>query len=571
MSNTKHLETENKPSNFIRNIIDEDLKNGKNGGRVSTRFPPEPNGYLHVGHAKSILLNFGLAEDYRGTCNLRFDDTNPHKENTEFVEAIKRDVAWLGCDWGNKVYFSSDYFDALYSFATQLINKEKAYVCDLNAEMMREYRGTLTEAGTESPFRNRTIEENLELFARMKAGEFEDGSKVLRAKIDMASPNINMRDPTLYRIRHGVVHHQTGTAWCLYPMYDFTHSLSDALEGITHSVCTLEFEDHRPLYDWFLNTLQTEHHPQQIEFSRLNLEHTITSKRKLTELVEKGHVEGWDDPRMPTIAGLRRRGYTPAALRDFCQRIGVTKSENVVEMAVLERCIRDDLNKNAPRRMAVLHPLKVVITNYPETSEEGGEELEVANHPQDESFGMRKIPFGRELYIDQEDFKEEPPKGYKRLIPGGEVRLRNAYVIRCDEVIKDNSNNVIELRCSFDADTLGKKPAGRKVKGVIHWVAAKHAIEAEVRLYDRLFDHPTPDNSKDGKEYIDHLNPQSLRTLTHCYLEPMLTDAKPGEQFQFEREGYFCLDPLHQAANKLVFNRTVTLRDNTWVKVVNRV
>ncbi len=559
-------DTAPKPSNFIRNIIDEDLKAGKNDGRVITRFPPEPNGYLHIGHAKSILLNFGIAEDYHGRCNLRFDDTNPHKENIEFVEAIKEDVAWLGCDWGDKVYFSSDYFEALYAFAVQLIKKEKAYVCDLNAEAMREYRGTLTEAGKNSPFRSRSVKENLDLFARMKAGEFEDGTKVLRAKIDMASPNINMRDPTIYRIRHGVVHHQTGAEWCLYPMYDFTHCLSDALEGVTHSICTLEFEDHRPLYDWFLDTLETEHHPQQIEFSRLNLEHTITSKRKLTELVEGGHVAGWDDPRMPTIAGLRRRGYTPAALREFCLRIGVTKSDNVIEMGVLEGCIRDDLNKNAPRRMAVLNPLKVVITNYPA---EENEIFEAANHPQDENFGTRKIPFGRELYIDQADFEEVPPKKYKRLIPGGEVRLRNSYVIRCNEAIKDSDGNVIELRCSYDANTRGKKPEGRKVKGVIHWVDANSAIEAEVRLYDRLFNHPTPDNSKDGNSYIDNLNPASLSTLSHCYLEATLADAKPGEQFQFEREGYFSLDPTHQAGNKPVFNRTVTLRDS-WAKIENK-
>jgi len=566
MSDTEHPESDNRPSNFIRHIIDEDLKSNKNDGRVVTRFPPEPNGYLHIGHAKSILLNFGIAEDYNGHCNLRFDDTNPHKENIEFVDAIKKDVEWLGCDWGDKVYFSSDYFDALYDFAVQLIKKEKAYVCDLDAEAMREYRGTLTEAGKDSPFRNRPVEENLDLFSRMKAAEFEDGTKVLRAKIDMASPNINLRDPTLYRIRHGVIHHQTGAEWCLYPMYDFTHCISDALEGITHSICTLEFEDHRPLYDWFLDTLKTEHHPQQIEFSRLNLEHTVTSKRKLTELVSNGHVEGWDDPRMPTIAGLRRRGCTPAALREFVRRIGVSKSDNVIEMAVLEGCIRDDLNQNAPRRMAVLHPLKVVLTNYPEDKEEL---LEAANHPQDESFGMRKLPFARELYIDQEDFKELPPKKYKRLIPGGEVRLRNAYVIRCDEVIKDNDDNVIELRCTYDADTHGKNPEGRKVKGVIHWVSAKHAIEAEVRLYDRLFNHPTPDNTKDGKSYIDYLNPDSLRTLTHCYLEPTLADEKPGEQFQFEREGYYSLDPMHQAGNKPVYNRTVTLRD-TWAKIENK-
>ncbi len=570
MSDTEHPEPGSRPSNFIRNIIDEDIRNNKNGGRVVTRFPPEPNGYLHIGHAKSILLNFGLAEDYHGHCNLRFDDTNPHKENIEFVEAIKKDVAWLGCDWGDRLFFSSDYFEALYQFATQLIKKEKAYVCDLSAEEMREYRGTLTEAGKDSPFRNRTVEENLDLFARMKGGEFEDGAKVLRAKIDMASPNINLRDPTIYRIRRGVIHHQTGAEWCLYPMYDFTHCLSDALEGITHSICTLEFEDHRPLYDWFLDTLETACHPQQIEFSRLNLEHTVTSKRKLTELIEGGHVTGWDDPRMPTIAGLRRRGYTPAALREFCLRIGVTKSDNVIEMGVLEGCIRDDLNKHSPRRMAVLNPLKVVITNFPEDDEI----FEAANHPQDESFGTRKIPFSRELYIDRADFEEVPPKKYKRLIPGGEVRLRNAYVIRCDEVIKDSDGNVVELHCSYDADTRGKKPEGRKVKGVIHWVSARHAIEAEVHLYDRLFNHPTPDNSKDGLSYLDHLNLDSLRTLTRCYLEPSLSDASPGDQFQFEREGYFSLDSSCQpedqtaerAGSKPIFNRTVTLRD-TWAKI----
>jgi len=565
MSDTELSASDSKPTNFIRNIIDEDIKNNKNDGQVVTRFPPEPNGYLHIGHAKSILLNFGIAEDYNGHCNLRFDDTNPHKENIEFVDAIQKDVEWLGCNWGDKVYFSSDYFGALYDFAVQLIKKEKAYVCELNAEDMRTYRGTLTEAGKDSPFRNRTVEENLDLFARMKAGEFEDGTKVLRAKIDMASPNINMRDPTLYRIRHGVIHHQTGAEWCLYPMYDFTHCISDALEGITHSICTLEFEDHRPLYDWFLDTLETQCHPQQIEFSRLNLEHTVTSKRKLTELVDNGHVDGWDDPRMPTIAGLRRRGCTPAALREFVQRIGVTKSENVIEMGVLEGCMRDDLNKNAPRRMAVLNPLKVVITNYTED----GETFEAANHPQDESFGTRKIPFSSELYIDQADFEEVPPKKYKRLIPGGEVRLRNSYVIRCDEVIKDSDDNVIELRCSYDADTKGKNPEGRKVKGVIHWVDATKAIEAEVRLYDRLFNHPTPDNSKDGKAYVDHINPESLRTLTHCYLEPTLSEAKPGEQFQFEREGYYSLDPKHKSGDKPVYNRTVTLRDS-WAKIENK-
>jgi glutaminyl-tRNA synthetase len=553
----------NTPTNFIRQIIEEDLSKGKNDGRVATRFPPEPNGYLHIGHAKSIVLNFGVAKDYGGTCNLRFDDTNPHKENVEFVEAIKQDVHWLGYDWADRLYFASDYFEQLYDFAVQLIKKGKAYVDDLNAEQIREYRGTLTEPGKNSPFRDRSIEENLDLFQRMRAGDFADGEKVLRAKIDMASPNINMRDPTVYRIRHGVIHHQTGEEWCIYPMYDFTHCLSDMLEGITHSLCTLEFEDHRPLYDWFLETLETPCHPQQIEFSRLTLAYTVTSKRKLTELVERGHVEGWDDPRMPTIAGLRRRGYSPASIREFCRRIGVTKADNIVEMALLEDCIRDDLNTNAPRRMAVLHPLKVVITNYPQDQVE---ELTAPNHPQNEAMGLRPIPFSNELYIDQSDFMEEPPKKFKRLIPGGEVRLRNAYVIRCDEVIKNEQGNIVELRCSHDPDTLGKNPEGRKVKGVIHWVSAKHAIEAEVRLYDRLFTHPTPDAAKDGSEYTDHINPDSLRTLTHCYLEPSLEEAKAGETFQFEREGYFCLDPMHQAGNTPVFNRSVTLRD-TWAKI----
>lgn len=552
-----------KPTNFIRQIIDKDLAAGKNDGRVATRFPPEPNGYLHIGHAKSIVLNFGIAQDYNGTCNLRFDDTNPHKEDIEFVDAIQKDVKWLGYDWADRLYFASGYFEQLYDFAMQLIKQGKAYVDDLNAEQIREYRGTLTEPGKNSPHRDRSVDENIDLFKRMRAGEFKDGEKVLRAKIDMASPNINLRDPTLYRIRHGVVHHQTGAAWVIYPMYDFTHCISDMLEGITHSICTLEFEDHRPLYDWFLDVLQTPCHPQQIEFSRLTLEYAVTSKRKLTELVDQGYVEGWDDPRMPTIAGLRRRGYTPEAIREFCYRIGVTKSDNIVEMAALEDCIRSDLNEKAPRRMAVLHPLKVVITNYDNGSVEN---LEAANHPQDESMGVRTIPFCSELYIDRSDFEEVPPKKYKRLIPGGEVRLRNAYVIRCDEVIKDAHGEIIELHCSYDADTLGKNPEGRKVKGVIHWVSAMHAIEAEVRLYDRLFTHPNPDASKDGKDYKDHINPASLLTLTKCYLEPSLADASPGEQFQFEREGYFCLDPMHVPVNKHVFNRTVTLRD-TWAKI----
>ena len=558
----KHDTTQ--PSNFIRQIIDQDLANNKNDGRVATRFPPEPNGYLHIGHAKSICLNFGIAEDYKGTCNLRFDDTNPHKENLEFVQAIQQDVKWLGYSWDDRLYYASDYFQKLHDYAVDLIKQGKAYVCDLSAEQTREYRGTLTEPGKDSPYRNRSVEENLDLFARMKAGEFPDGAKVLRAKIDMASPNINLRDPTIYRIRHGVVHHQTGSEWCIYPMYDYTHCISDALEGITHSICTLEFEDHRPLYDWFLDQLDVPCHPQQIEFSRLNLQYTVTSKRKLTQLVDEGFVEGWDDPRMPTIAGLRRRGYTPAAIRDFCVRIGVTKADNSVEMGVLENCIREDLNVNAPRRMAVLHPLKVVIENYPEGQTE---ELEAANHPQDESLGTRKIPFGREVYIDQEDFMEVAPnKKFKRLVAGGEVRLRNAYVIRCDEVIKNSNGDIIELRCAYDPDTLGTNPEGRKIKGVIHWVSADHGISAEVRLYDRLFNHPTPDATKDGKDYKEHLNPDSLRTLTHCFLEPSLAEAQVGESYQFEREGYFCQDPATTADGRPIFNQTVSLRDS-WAKI----
>lgn len=548
-------------TNFIRHIIDSDIKVGKNDGRVATRFPPEPNGYLHIGHAKSIVLNFGIASDYSGTCNLRFDDTNPHKENARFVEAIQQDVEWLGYDWGDRLFFASDYFDKLYDYAVELIEKDKAYVCDLSAEETREFRGTLTEPGINSPHRDRSIRENLDLFSKMRAGEFADGSRVLRAKIDMASPNMNMRDPTLYRIRHGAIHHQTGEKWCIYPMYDFTHPISDALEGITHSICTLEFEDHRALYDWILDNVSVPCHPQQIEFSRLNLEYTVMSKRKLTELVEEGHVEGWDDPRLPTIAGMRRRGYTPASLRNFCDRIGVTKSDNVIEMGVLENCIREDLNQNAPRRMAVLHPLKVVIDNYPEGEIE---QLEAPNHPQDESAGTRTVPFSRELYIDHNDFMEDPPSKFKRLTTGGEVRLRNAYVIRCDEIIKDGHGEVIELHCSYDPATLGAKPEGRKVKGVIHWVSAPHAIEAEIRLYDRLFSTPSPENAEG--DFREYLNPESLHTLTTCMIEHSLSTAKSGDTFQFEREGYFCLDETHISGNKPVFNRTVTLRD-TWAKL----
>ena len=557
-------DTATTPGNFIRHIIDDDIAANKNGGKVVTRFPPEPNGYLHIGHAKSICLNFGIAEDYNGTCNLRFDDTNPHKENAEFVQSIQDDVHWLGFDWGEQHFFASDYFEQLHDFAVQLIEKGKAYVCDLNAEDMREYRGTLTEPGKDSPYRNRSVEENRELFAKMRAGEFADGSKVLRAKIDMASPNMNLRDPTIYRIRHGVVHHQTGESWCIYPMYDYTHCLSDSLESITHSLCTLEFADHRPLYDWFLDTLETPCHPQQIEFSRLSLQYTITSKRKLTALVDEGHVEGWDDPRMPTIAGMRRRGYPAAAIRDFCARIGVTKSDNTVEMGVLENCVRENLNEHAPRRMAVLNPLKVVITNYPEGQVE---QLTVANHPQNEAMGTREIPMSREIVIDQNDFLEiAPNKKFKRLVHGGEVRLRNGYVIRCDEMIKNGQGDIIELHCSYDPATLGANPEGRKVKGVIHWISAAYGIPAEVRLYDRLFNHPAPDAAKDGQDYTAHLNPESMLTLTRCVLEPALGEAVAGEYFQFEREGYFCKDQAVTADNAPIFNRTVTLRDS-WAKI----
>ena len=550
-------------SNFVRHIIEADLKANKNDGKVATRFPPEPNGYLHIGHAKSICLNFGIARDYKGKCNLRFDDTNPHKENVEYVEAIKQDVRWLGYDWGERLFYASDYFEQLYEFAIELINMGKAYVCDLTADQVREYRGTLTEPGKESPYRDRSIEENLQLFERMRNGEFEDGARVLRARIDMTAPNINLRDPALYRIRHGVIHHQTGEEWCIYPMYDFTHPLSDALEGITHSICTLEFEDHRPLYDWVLDNVSVTCHPQQIEFSRLNLEYTVMSKRKLTELVDAGYVEGWDDPRMPTIAGIRRRGYTPASVRDFCSRIGVSKSESTVEMGVLENCIREDLNASAPRRMAVLHPLKVVLTNYPQGRVE---HLEVSNHPQDDSLGTRALPFSGEVYIDKSDFREQAPNKFKRLVSGGEVRLRNAYVIRCDEVIKDAHGEIIELHCTYDPATLGANPEGRKVKGVIHWVSVQHGLEAEVRLYDRLFSHPSPDAAKEGRDYRDYLNPDSLRTVTCCIVEPDLGRAAPGERFQFEREGYFCLDEQLTGRGSLVFNRIVTLRDS-WAKI----
>ena len=552
-----------KPSNFIRNIINADNESGKHGGRVHTRFPPEPNGYLHIGHAKSICLNFGLANDYDGLCNLRFDDTNPQKENEEFVHAIEEDVRWLGFDWQERLFFSSNYFEQLYAYAVQLVEQGDAYVCDLNAEETREYRGTLTEPGKNSPYRDRSVEENLDLFKRMRAGEFADGSKLLRAKIDMASPNVNMRDPALYRIRHGVVHHQTGSEWCIYPMYDYTHCLSDSIEGITHSVCTLEFADHRPLYDWFLETLNVECRPQQIEFSRLNLQYAITSKRKLTRLVEEGLVDAWNDPRMSTISGMRRRGYPAAAVREFCERIGVTKSDNSVEMEILDACIRESLNEHAPRAMVVLDPVKVIITNYPEGQVE---ELKAPNHPQNEEMGTRVVPFSRELYIDRADFKEAANNKFKRLVKDKEVRLRNAYVIRCDDVIKNDNGDIIELHCSYDLATLGANPEGRKVKGVIHWVSAEQGVKAEVRLYDRLFNVPHPDSDKEVDDFTTHLNPESLVTLTECVVERSLATAAAGSVYQFEREGYFCADSELCQEGRLVFNRTVTLRD-TWAKI----
>ena len=551
-----------KPSNFIRHIIDSDMTANKYGGHFQTRFPPEPNGYLHIGHAKSICLNFGLAMDYKGLCTLRFDDTNPQKEEEEFVDAIKTDVHWLGFEFEKHLHYASSYFEKLYAYAVQLIEQGDAYVCDLSAEETREYRGTLTTPGKDSPYRERSIKENLDLFKRMRDGEFEDGSRLLRAKVDMASANINLRDPAIYRIRRDVVHHQTGTAWSIYPMYDYAHCLSDAIEGVTHSLCTLEFEDHRPLYDWFLNTIKTEHHPKQIEFSRLNLQYTITSKRKLTKLVEGNFVNGWNDPRMPTIAGMRRRGYPAEALREFCLRIGVTKADNSVEMGILESCVRENLNENSPRAMAVLDPLKVVISNYPEDKTE---QLIAPNHPQNESMGTREVPFSKTLYIDKSDFKEEANNKFKRLVKDKEVRLRNAYVIRCDEVIKDELGEVVELRCSYDPATLGVNPEDRKVKGVIHWVSAKHGIPLEIRVFDRLFNHPHPDMDKDVDDFTVHLNPDSLITLTQSIVEPSVALAASNLVYQFEREGYFCADSELSASGNLVFNRTITLRD-TWVK-----
>ena len=549
----------NTPSNFIRNIVIEDVKNKKNDGRVHTRFPPEPNGYLHIGHAKAICLDFGLAEEFRGLCNLRFDDTNPIKEEEHYVESIKKDIRWLGFDWQNRLYFASDYFEQLYEFAVKLIKKGKAYVDDLNADQIREYRGTLTEPGKESPYRNRSVEENLDLFARMRAGEFADGTHVLRAKIDMASPNLNMRDPVMYRIRHAH-HHRTGDDWCIYPMYDFAHGQSDSIEGITHSLCTIEYEAHRPLYEWYINELEI-FPSRQIEFAPLNLNYTVLSKRRLLELVKQGHVNGWDDPRMPTLAGMRRRGYTPASIRNFCDMIGMAKNESTVDLAMLEHSIRDDLNKHALRVMGVLKPLKVVITNYPEGQVEM---LDAINNPEDPDAGTRQVPFARELYIDQDDFREDPPKKYFRLFPGNEVRLRYAYFIKCDEVIKDEkTGEITEIRCTYDPETKGGyAPDGRRVKGTIHWVSAQHGVPAEVRLYDHLYTAEYPGQATG--DFLDDLNPDSLEVV-QAVVEPSLKDASVGQRYQFERTGYFCVDD-DTTADKPVFNRTVTLRD-TWAKI----
>ena len=572
----------NTPSDFVRNIVAGDLRAAKNGGQVITRFPPEPNGYLHIGHAKSVCLNFGVASENGGRCNLRFDDTNPTKEEVEFVDSIRDDVRWLGWDWGEHLYFASDYFEELYQYAVQLIHKGKAYVCDLSPQEIREYRGTLTEPGKDSPFRDRTEEENLALFGRMRAGEFDEGSRVLRAKIDMASPNLNLRDPVIYRILKAS-HHRTGDSWCIYPTYDFTHGQSDSIEGVTHSICTLEFEDHRPLYDWFLESLEI-FHPQQIEFARLNLTYTVLSKRRLVELVEKGYVTGWDDPRMPTLSGLRRRGYTPQAIRNFCDKIGVAKRDTVVELALLEHSIREDLNQRAPRVMGVLRPLKLVIDNYPEGQVE---EVDSVNNPEHPSAGSRKVPFSKVVYIEREDFREDPPKGFFRLSPGREVRLKDAYYVTCVDVIKNEATGEIEeIHCTYDPESWGGRTAdGRKVRGTSHWVSSDHAIEAEVRLYDTLFSNanPTsesaselaiqldpaavdgPDVEPASQDISAFLNPNSVEVLNGCKVEPSLASAAPGSTFQFLRQGYFCVDSVDSTTDKLVFNRTVPLRDS-WAR-----
>jgi len=549
-------------SNFIKEIINEDLKTDKYEGRVHTRFPPEPNGFLHIGHAKSIVLNFGIAAEYNGKCNLRFDDTNPTKEEELYVKSIIEDIKWLGYDWEDRLFFASDYFEKFYEYAVQLINKGKAFVCDLNAEEIRKYRGTLTKPGKQSPFRGRTVSENLNLFEKMRKGEFPDGSRTLRAKIDMTSSNLNMRDPVMYRILHAT-HHNTSDDWCIYPMYDWAHGLEDSIEGITHSLCTLEFEDHRPLYDWFLDELDI-YHPQQIEFARGNLSYAITSKRKLLELVKNGHVMGWDDPRMPTIIGMRRKGYTATAIRNFSERIGIAKRDNISEMELLEFYVREDLNNHAERRMAVLNPLKVVIENYPNTKVE---ELDAINNPEDPSAGKRKVPFSKEIYIERSDFMEDPPKKFFRLGPGREVRLRYAYFITCTDVIKDENEEVVELRCTYDPETKGgSAPDGRRVKGTIHWVSAEHAIQAEIHLYDRLFNHPNPSGDKNAKDFKEYINTESLIINNKSFLEPSLRSAKPEDRFQFERIGYFCVDKDKSDSGSLIFNRTVTLRD-TWSKI----
>ena len=566
------------PSDFVRNIVANDLRAAKNGGQVITRFPPEPNGYLHIGHAKSICLNFGVASENGGRCHLRFDDTNPTKEEVEFVDSIKEDVQWLGWDWGEHLYFASDYFESLYDYAVKLIRDGKAYVCDLSPQEIREYRGTLTEPGKNSPYRDRSTEENVGLFEKMRAGDYDEGSRVLRAKIDMASPNINLRDPVIYRILKAS-HHRTGDSWCIYPTYDFTHGQSDSIEGVTHSICTLEFEDHRPLYDWFLESLEI-FHPQQIEFARLNLTYTVLSKRRLIELVAKGYVTGWDDPRKPTLSGLRRRGYTPGSIRNFCEKIGVAKRDTVVELALLEHSIREDLNHRAPRVMGVLRPLKVVIDNYPEDQEE---EVDSVNNPEDMSAGSRKIPFSKVIYIEREDFREVPPKGFFRLSPGREVRLKDAYYITCVDVIKDkDTGEVEELHCTYDPESQGGQTAdGRKVRGTSHWVSAAHAIDAEVRLYGTLFSNADPtgepddpldaetgielNHQPDGQDLAAHINPDSLEILTGCKVEPSLASATPGSTYQFLRQGYFCVDSVDSTPGHLVFNRTVPLRDS-WAR-----
>lgn len=561
MTENDFLETES--SNFIRDIIDEDIKQGKYEGRVHTRFPPEPNGYLHIGHAKSICLNFGIARDYNGLCNLRFDDTNPEKEDTEYVESIKNDVKWLGFDWADRLYYASDYFEKIYEYAVRLIKDGKAYVCDLTPDQIRNYRGTLTESGKNSPYRDRSLEENLRLFEAMRKGEFADGACVLRAKIDMASPNLNMRDPVLYRICHDE-HHRTGNKWPIYPMYDFAHGFCDSLEGITHSICTLEFENHRPLYDWLLDALNL-YHPRQIEFARLNLTYTVMSKRKLLRLVKENFVSGWDDPRMPTLAGMRRRGYPPEAIRNFCDRIGVAKNESVVDLALLEYFVREELNKKANRVMTVLRPLKVVIDNYPAGKTE---EVEAVNNPEDPASGTRKVLFSREIYIERDDFLENPPPKYFRLSPGKEARLKNAYIVKCDSFVKNEKGEVIELHCTYDPETKsGEAQSGRKVKGTLHWISADNALPCEVRLYDNLFAKSNPEDEETG-DFINNLNPNSLEVLTNCKTEKSLASAKPGDRYQFLRQGYFCVDES-STSGKLVFNRIVSLKD-TWAKIAGK-